>query len=493
MKKTQVILLPSAGFRDGSLRDIAERLTGGAPAAFGSAVSATASSVVGTSLGSIDVVRQIGEDGPKLVEIEASSLQAFRRLRGLRAAAVRQYRPALRPAMRVSSRGLFQAAQQTGRLEVLVRDAATGAGIGDAEVLVTFDPAGTQGVRGRTGRDGVLRLRIPMAPFTMQRLIAVAPTAHWSRVITAPRAPGQVIAVDLDPIDLTKPDWLRSLYPSIGPTTGRGVSVAVVDTGVDENHPDLVVRLGKNMTTDGQAADAITSDHGTHVAGIIAGQGRVMRGLAPGAAIHSYRVFALGARTAKNFDIAAAIDEAVTDGCDLINLSLGGGAPDQTISEAIAEAFRRGVACIAAVGNDGQSSVSYPAVFKRAVGVSALGNPSWVPPDSVEGMFDVDGPAANPQSGDALTAFSNFGSEVDFAAPGLAVISTVRGGYAAMSGTSMACPAVTALTAGYLSRNPVVLGMARDAERASAIIGLARQAARSVGLPPIYEGFGRPT
>jgi subtilisin len=136
------------------------------------------------------------------------------------------------------------------------------------------------------------------------------------------------------------------------------VKVGVIDSGVATNHPDLSVEGGQN-TVPGEKptefGDNGTEGHGTHVSGIIAARGtppRGIRGVAPGATLRSYRVFPQGGDKASNYAIAKAIDAAVSDGCDLINMSLGGGDPDSLTEDAFVAAQAAGLVVFAATGND---------------------------------------------------------------------------------------------------------------------------------------------
>src|SRR5262249_1865584 len=134
------------------------------------------------------------------------------------------------------------------------------------------------------------------------------------------------------PIDLGFVDCVRHFYGNAATTVGQGVKVGVVDCGVDGTHPDLRLDGGENTVVGEHPADFGDNGihHGTHVAGIIAARGTPpagIRGVAPDVILRSYRVFPRHVEGVKdgasNFSIAKAIDRAVADGCDLINLSLG--------------------------------------------------------------------------------------------------------------------------------------------------------------------------
>jgi len=221
-----------------------------------------------------------------------------------------------------------------------------------------------------------------------------------------------------------------------------------------------------------------------------------MRGIAPGADIFSCRVFDDTANSGSSFGIVKAIRRGIADGCDLLNMSLGfdqdNGPPvvDDAIKDAIAEANAAGVVVVVAAGNDGRKPVSYPAMDDLAIAVSAVGRKGTFPTKSSE-SGDVAAPFGT-DTKNFLAAFSNIGTSLDVAGAGVAVVSTVPGGHAPMSGTSMACPAVTGVLARLLANSPVVLNMTRDADREDAIKDLLFAQAQSLGLGISNEGKGLP-
>jgi subtilisin len=226
------------------------------------------------------------------------------------------------------------------------------------------------------------------------------------------------------------------------------------------------------------------------VAGIIAARGRPpkgIRGVAPGVTLRAYRVFAKGSGSASNFAIAKAIDQAVTDGCDLINMSLGGGQVDPVLKAAVDDARGGGSLCIIAAGNSDRAPVAFPASDPTAVAVSALGRVGTFPADSTEND-DVAGPFGTDPA-EFIASFSNVGPELDLTGPGVGIMSTVPGGFAEMSGTSMACPAVTGMAAQLLASTDA-LKMARDAKRSDAMLKAVLASARSRGFAANLEGHG---
>ena len=262
--------------------------------------------------------------------------------------------------------------------------------------------------------------------------------------------------------------------------TGEGVTVAVVDTGVDLDHPDLYGNLfvnegeipGNGIDDDANGYiddvngfdfadyDADPNDvhgHGTHVAGTIAAldNGFGATGVAPDATILPVKVLGDNG-SGSSTSVAAGIRYAADLGADIINLSLGGGYSSQ-IESAINYARSLGSLVVAASGNEYSSVPGFPAQFSASYD-NAL---------SV-GAYDSAGNKA---------AFSNgVGSSnaVQVDAPGVGVFSTyVGGGYATMSGTSMATPHVAGLAALTLSANPALTSAAIRDLLVSGVVGQA--------------------
>ncbi|WNS43792.1 S8 family peptidase [Paenibacillus sp. MMS20-IR301] len=246
---------------------------------------------------------------------------------------------------------------------------------------------------------------------------------------------------------ITPNDLLFSSYqwnlPAI--ETGQGwnlskgskeVIVAVVDTGVQGNHPDLAGRLltGYNAITSGSTPDDDVG-HGTHVAGIIGALTNNGEGVA---GISWYNkilpVKALdnsGAGT--TYSVAEGIIWAADHGAKVINLSLGNYADSQFLHDAIKYAYDRDIVIVSASGNDNTERPGYPAAYEEVIAVAATNS-----------------------TGDRAS-FSNYGDYIDVAAPGESIASTYPDNqYAALSGTSMASPHVAALAGLVRSLNPAL-------------------------------------
>nr|WP_269205003.1 S8 family serine peptidase [Motilibacter aurantiacus] len=247
---------------------------------------------------------------------------------------------------------------------------------------------------------------------------------------------------------------------------GTAPVVAVIDTGADAAHPDLVGALvaGADIVNGG----TVTKDpdgHGTHVAGIIGARvdnGTGVAGLVPDARVMPVNVFGPDG-LAWSSDIATGIVWAVDHGAKVLNLSLGSDSSAPVEEAAVRWALEQGAVVVAAMGNDGESGspTSYPAAYPGVLAVGATA------PD------------------DSRASFSSTGAHIGVAAPGDDVLSTYPGNrYAYLSGTSMATPYAAAAAA-------LVLG-AWPALRPGQVVAHLRSTAEDLGAPghdPEY-GYG---
>ncbi|HEY3240295.1 MAG TPA: S8 family serine peptidase, partial [Acidimicrobiia bacterium] len=235
--------------------------------------------------------------------------------------------------------------------------------------------------------------------------------------------------------------------------TGSGVTVAVVDSGVDAAAEDLAgaVLPGWDVTTHTPGGTTDPVGHGTHVAGIIAARAgnRVgIAGAAPGVRILPVRVLGASGKGSLS-DVAEGIDWAVDHGADVINLSLGGPGGSSVYRSLLDNARRRGVVVAAAAGNEAQNGnpVIYPGADPDVIAVASL------------------------QPTGLRAASSTSGPWVDLSAPGASIVAPcpdaastcalarsydpwLPSGYARLSGTSMASPHVAAAAALLLSARP---------------------------------------
>ncbi|MES5844803.1 MULTISPECIES: S8 family serine peptidase [unclassified Bacillus cereus group] len=162
--------------------------------------------------------------------------------------------------------------------------------------------------------------------------------------------------------------------PSGKPLNGKGMKVAIIDSGVDYTHPDLKANyIGGYDTVDEDNDPMDGNVHGTHVAGIIAGNGKI-KGVAPNASILAYRVMNDGG-TGTTDDIIQGIERAIQDGADVLNLSLGQdlNVPDQPVTLTLERAAKLGVTAVVSNGNDGPKpwSVDAPGNASSVISVGA--------------------------------------------------------------------------------------------------------------------------
>ncbi len=224
------------------------------------------------------------------------------------------------------------------------------------------------------------------------------------------------------------------------------VDVAVIDTGVDFQHPDLNVVGGVNcynwfpFTASCKAGGDDDHYHGTHVAGTIGAldNGIGVVGVAPGARIWAVKVLS-SSGSGYESQIVAGIDWVAANAAtiEVANMSLGGSGFSQAEYDAIQGAVNAGVAFAVAAGNDDADANNYsPGGFDNVLSVSALSDFDGIP-------GALGSPTCRTDQDDTLADFSNWGPEIDIAAPGVCILSTYpleQGEYGTISGTSMASP-----------------------------------------------------
>jgi subtilisin family serine protease len=438
------------------------------------------------------VLDSIHDDGAKLVELSPASLISLRVAQpSVRIVPVVYHRPAL-IRRRVTPSAQTAAKRVPSKISVMVKSALTGKPVKGATVAAFTDFANHIGAEATTNANGVAALALGGSRKTVERLYVYPRGGLWPGLLQNVRLKSGV-TIALTQLDLTFTDALRFFYQQADLDTGAGVTVGVVDTGIAA-HPDLRIDGGMNTVTGENAADFGDNGgegHGTHVAGIIAARGtppQGLRGVAPGVTLRSYRVFGRGSDRASNFAIAKAIDAAVSDGCDLINMSLGGGPPDPATEQAIADARAAGCVVIVANGNDSRQPVDFPASDSLALAVSAMGRKGTFPMGTTE-EGDVARPFGTDEN-DFIAEFSNVGDGTDLTGPGVGIMSTLPSGYGVMDGTSMACPAATGAAARVLGSLPSLRAMARSEARSDALVQAILGSAKSRGFGPAFEGHG---
>ena len=256
--------------------------------------------------------------------------------------------------------------------------------------------------------------------------------------------------------------------------TGNGADIAIIDTGIDDDHPDLQANVGSGkafVDCKGSNCNYAWSDddnHGTHCAGTAdaVDNSEGVIGVATESTLHAVKV--LDKRGSGSFsDVAAGIKYTADQGWDVGSMSLGASSGSSTVKDACQYAYDKGVLLVAAAGNDGPCSgcVGYPAAYSTVIAVSAT------------------------SSDDTLASFSSTGPEVELAAPGENIESTVIGGYDTYDGTSMACPHVSG-GGGQLMANGYTNTEARDQLTSTAEdIGLSSNESGS-GLVDVAAALG---
>ena len=273
--------------------------------------------------------------------------------------------------------------------------------------------------------------------------------------------------------------------------TGTGVTVAVLDTGIDYNHLQLASSSGSSSSygkcfavAAGDCGNGFFDDnsHGTHVSGIITSDGLndpnfadgyKSKGVAPAANIWMAKV-CNGAGSCYTSDIVAAIQYVVNNNvAKVMSISLGGGGTSKNncdrdyLASQINWAYNNGVVSVVAAGNSGNRIVSSPACASKAIAVSAV------------------------DSSDNLAYFSSYGNALrdhGVASPGVSIYSTVPGSYASYSGTSMSTPHVSATIALMLQKNPSLV----QSDIRSKLFASANCLGNKYGAcPNIYIGYGR--
>ncbi|RXI95573.1 peptidase S8 [Anaerobacillus alkaliphilus] len=216
--------------------------------------------------------------------------------------------------------------------------------------------------------------------------------------------------------------------------TGKGIKVAILDTGIDRNHEDLSanVKGGFSVFTDTANSDPYYdgSGHGTHVAGTVAAVDNQLGviGVAKNAELYAVKV--LNNSGSGSYEgIAKGIEWSIQNGMDIINMSLGGSSSSSILEQFCNLAYQEGILVVAAAGNSGTrpgrgDNVGYPAKYSSVIAV-----------------------AATDQS-DKRGTFSSTGPAVEISAPGVGILSTTpNNNYASYNGTSMASPHVAAVAA----------------------------------------------
>lgn len=303
------------------------------------------------------------------------------------------------------------------------------------DVVVRFDrPPGRAETDRIVEARGKVRTHFKIVP-------AVAATMPEAALEGLRRAPG-IAAVDIDG-DIEGHEITNSwgvarigsdavhqgTFPgAVGPVLGTGVRVAVLDTGINYNHPQLGLNYAGGHDYVNKDTNPIDDHgHGTHVAGIVGAlrDGVTVVGVAPEVDLYAVKVLDSSNRGKWGY-LLSALDWCVANEISVATLSLGGPSyPGSTFELAFQNAYDSGLLVIASAGNAGSGAdkVTFPAKFSSVIAVGSTTNT------------------------DARSSFSSTGPAVELAAPGSAIYSCYNSGYATLSGTSMAAPHVAGVAA----------------------------------------------
>jgi putative cell wall-binding protein len=216
------------------------------------------------------------------------------------------------------------------------------------------------------------------------------------------------------------------------------VTVAVVDSGVDLQHPDLKNRLveGKNFINEGEPPMDSTG-HGTHVAGTIGAVTNNKSGIAsPAIKVKVMPVKVFEGKTTYMSTVIEGIRYSADHGADIINLSLGSYSNMKALEDAIGYAVNKGILVVGAAGNDNEHAVLYPANYPNVLGVGSIDSSSLTKSD-----------------------FSNYGEKVNVSAPGTNIFSTWINGYRSLGGTSMATAMASSVSSLVKQQYPFLTGL----------------------------------
>ena len=256
-------------------------------------------------------------------------------------------------------------------------------------------------------------------------------------------------------------------------TAGSAVKVAILDTGIDLNHPDLKDNIKGNFNAiNPRKSGQDDNGHGTHVAGIVASVNNDIGviGAAPEAYLYAVKVLKSDGSGWLS-DLIEGLGWCINNQMQIVNMSLGSSGDNQSFHDAITAAYNAGIVLVAAAGNNGATggAIDYPGKYQETIAVSAI------------------------DQNDMLSSFSSYGPEVDLAAPGSNIYSTYNNNYYKyLSGTSMATPHVSGVVA-LICATEIDLSYDANANNTwdpSEIKNKLQDTAENLGLSTYEQGAG---
>jgi subtilisin family serine protease len=365
-------------------------------------------------------------------------------------------------------------------------------------------------VQGETDQNGEVTLAVFGAVASVEAMYVKPFADYWEKWILQPALKdGRGNVISLDPLSAFQPahfpgnpyiGWgqrLLGLSDDLGKNfSSKGVRVAIIDSGCDNRHPSLThITRGLDYTKR-DAADVPdptswttdTLSHGTHCAGIIAGNGNGLRGFAPDAEVHVLKLFPGG----RFDDLISALKYCIDSNIDVVNCSLGSDNTSEAVQQWMERARQAGVAVVVAAGNS-SGPVQFPASLSDVFCVSAVGQQGDFPADTYHQQTIPSGPGVIGVNGIFAARFSCFGPQVKVCGPGVAIISSVPGGgYAAWDGTSMAAPHIAGLAA-LVAAQPRFSTLTRNAAKVDLLFQTILGSAANVGLDSLHAGAGLPS
>ncbi len=355
--------------------------------------------------------------------------------------------------------------------------------------------------KGFTNIKGKVQLELFGETIDSIRMLEIKPAhTHWSLRISEPVLEAdqynEVTLKEIDSIGNQETQFVGWGQQDMGlvdlPAKSNKVKIAVIDSGITQEHPDLKPINGFDFGDTDKPKESWQKDgsgHGTHVAGICAAKNNEVGilGFAPGSELNVLRVFP----NASNSKLIGALDWCIDNKIDVVNMSLGGKNGSDLVRQRIQSCRENGVLLVAAAGNSG-NNVLYPAAFSEVVAVSAIGRFDSFPDNSSHHAHIGGQPI---QSGDYFSpGFTCRGEEIDVCAPGVAITSSVPAkGYAAWDGTSMACPHVSGFVARLLQMRNDIRQLPRNHQRSQALFdALIEHCTFLEGIPKIFQGSGFP-